>query len=369
MDQIIFIQTKFPSDFKAFQSLASRWNGYGELVQKEYGGVGIELFTTYPMTNIEEDLFQPNYIRKLPVEMFRENSLGRILAFGRYVKTSNKSVCLVCGDNQQSLLIAMFVKVRFRSRTRIHIQFHGDTYSFSVNKGIRGFVRACLSRIGIYLADSIRIVSEFQKEEISAISKSANSKLVLSPIPIDVSRISRNSVEKNVDLAFVGRLHPERGVTELIQIVQALLVKNPKLSVLIAGDGPLRPKLECELRQFIEKGSVRLTGFLDNNEILNLFGSTKALVSPAPLEGYGLTLREAILSGVQVIARTSKGAREAQESFPGRIDTYSDIFQAVDLIQNALVRVNPDIHPKYLQNQLRSDSEGLHRLIESWLRI
>jgi glycosyltransferase involved in cell wall biosynthesis len=283
------------------------------------------------------------------------------------IRQISSKVTLVCGDNQKSLLIGLCLKLFTGSKVRVQTQFHGDTYTFRFNKGLRGVTRVCLSRIGIISSDSIRIVSTFQIEEIASFAPKSHQKFVLAPIPIDVSRIATPLSIKSIDLTFIGRLHQERGIVELIQIIKLVKEAFPEVRIVIAGDGPMRPQIEKQLSYWIEGGDVMMRGFLSGKQILDLYSETKVLISTAPREGYGLTLREAALSQVLVIARYSKGACEAQYLYPEQIKTFSTLSEAFALVQESLNEKVSTATPSQINVQKKVDSEGLTRLINSWL--
>ena len=100
--------------------------------------------------------------------------------------------------------------------------------------------------------------------------------------------------------------------------------------------------------------------------MLDLYAKTKVLLSTAPREGYGLTLREAALSQVHVIARQSKGVIEAQRLYPQRIDSYSTTTEAVTLIRKALDQKVIDLERDEVVLQQELDSKSVGNLIYSW---
>jgi glycosyltransferase involved in cell wall biosynthesis len=367
MRQIIFIQWKLPSNSRALEDLTSRWNVYSELIRKEFEGPGIAIFTPSRLDGHDSQLLLSKKMHEPNLTKGRFFLFSRILAMKKFIRIYDGAFTLVCGDNQLSLLIALYLKFRTSQKVRIQIQFHGNTYSFFANRGLRGFLRVILSRIGIRKADSIRIVSRFQSEEILKISKIDSSKFVIAPIPIDMSRVATQNTIKKIDIVFIGRLHQERGVIELIKIIEELKVIRPEVTVVIAGEGQLRSQIELALEKWLRNGSIQVLGFVSGERILSIFESAKILISPAPLEGYGLTLREAVLSNVHVIARESKGAQDARKAFPKLIETYSEVSNAVALIEKRLVTLPPGIDRRNQAKQAREDSEGLLRLIKSWL--
>ena len=110
-----------------------------------------------------------------------------------------------------------------------------------------------------------------------------------------------------------------------------------------------------------------MRGYLSGNQIHDVYSETKVLISTAPREGYGLTLREAALSQVLVIARQSKGACEAQNSYPEQIKTFSTLNEAVTLVQESLNQKINSATSGQIDAQMQLDSESLIRLINSWL--
>lgn len=369
MKKIVFIQFKMPLESKAFQQVALRWEKYGEILQNQDGVGDVWLFTPHLHSENLKRLSESRHIKQFTSVESEHNLFNRLRALEVEIKKSGSRATLVCGDNQQSLLLGLFLKLKLRSLVGIQIQFHGDTYSFSVNRGLKGFFRVLLSRIGIIFADSIRIVSKFQENEIKSIWQKASNKFVLAPIPIEISKIAKFHSSNKYDLVFIGRLHSERGIDELVELIKNLKSIRPTTSIAIAGDGPLRTYIAEELSKWIDDSSVSLMGFLDGPRITNLYSETKVLVSTAPREGYGLTLREAILSNVQVIVRRSEGALEAKAAYPDGINTFTTIQQAVELI---LIKLDEDAqpwNPRLLENQIKSDQSAMKRLIGSWLTV
>lgn len=364
MYKVIFLQTKFPNNQLELLSLFKRWEMYGEILKKQSKSKGILLFSANGRRTGLRKVQNIQYVD--PVEV-HTNPLIRVLGLYSYIRKDDCRFTLVCGDNHKSFLIALCLKLFLGSKVLIQTQFHGDTYTFHFNKGFRGIIRVCLSRLGIHFSDSIRIVSSFQKDEIARFSPKSSQKFVIAPIPIDYSRIASPLMNKSIDISFVGRLHVERGIDELIEIIELIKQTYPELRIIIAGDGNLRQKIEDELARWIALGQVMMRGHLNSEKIHDLYSETKILISTAPREGYGLTLREAALSQVSVIARYSKGSLEAQSLYPNQIKTYSTVKEAIILIQESLNRNPISLAPNLIEKQKQLDSAGLTRLVNSWV--
>ena len=364
MRKVIFLHDKFPQNKPELLSLFSRWNKYGEAVHKNSSDDGIWLFTP---SSQRGEIFEEKFIKFFDSVEDNKKVLGRILALTQEIRQNSSKFTLVCGDTQKSLMIGIYLRFLFRSKVRIQTQFHGDIYSFRFNQGLKGTLRAFLSRLGIITSYSIRIVSKFQMDEIGAFAPKSKNKFVLAPIPIDNSRIAIPNKSRNTDLAFIGRLHQERGISELICIIESIKKALPETRVAIAGDGPLHKQIQKELSRWIKQGDIKLLGYLNPEQILNVYADAKILISTAPREGYGLTLREAALSQVMVVARYSKGACEAQDSYPLQIKTFSTLDEAVSLIQSSLYQNFGVANPSQIDAQIEIDSQGVTRLVRSWL--
>lgn len=367
MNRIFFLQSKFPANEAALFDLLGRWENYGKNVRLLSADSRISVialgrsndrispaFFTHKFESIE--LFDSSYI-----------SSHRVFPVISKMRRIPSGITLVCSDNQKSLLTALLLKIFVGTKLKIQIQFHGDTYSFRFNKGVRGFIRVVLSRLGILFSNSIRIVSNFQKEEIREIFPKALDRFVVAPIPMDYSRIAAPAADKTIDLAFIGRLHHERGISELINILKLTRTEYPGIKIAIAGDGPSRQLIENKLSYLIRDGSLSLLGHLSGESIQDLYSKSKVLISPAPREGYGLTIREAAMSGVYVIARLSKGSLDAQRSFPDSIKTYETTVDAVESILNAVKIQENYFNSVKIEMQKQIDSDATRGLVTSWL--
>ncbi len=367
MKKIIFLQSKLPTDIIALSQIANRWNSYGEFLQKQDGDAQLLIFTPKPLGTVIQEVLVSGFIKQFPFVEKKTKSFSRLNALRKQIQTDKSPVILVCGDNQVSLILALILRVFLGKLIRIQIQFHGDTYSFHSNKGIQGFARVILSRLGIAMADSIRVVSKFQFEEINGICKSAQKRIILAPIPIDFSRVAMTTKQIRFDVAFIGRFHSERGISDLVKIVKLLKLRRPDARIVIVGKGPLEKKIKREFLPWLKDSTISMPGFLPETEILDIYSSTRVLISTAPKEGYGLTLREAALSNVYVVARESKGSLETKELFPARIETFLTVDVAVAMIENQLGLPFHDKPIEEIAFQLKADEEGLNRLIKSWV--
>lgn len=109
-------------------------------------------------------------------------------------------------------------------------------------------------------------------------------------------------------LVCVGRLMPVKDHKSLIAAFPLLLRDFPGLRCVIAGDGPLKPTLEAQIRSLGLEDRIRLAGAWDG--VADLYAAASALVFPSLWEGLGLVALEALVSGCPVAASDIPAVRE-----------------------------------------------------------
>ena len=115
----------------------------------------------------------------------------------------------------------------------------------------------------------------------------------------------------------VSRLVPGKGHDELLRAFARLVSDDPSCHLLLAGDGPLRERLENVALRLSLQAHVRFLGTTD--QIGDLLGAADAFVSPSRSEGYGLALAEAMLAGLPVIAADIPATRALLDGEPAAL--------------------------------------------------
>ena len=106
----------------------------------------------------------------------------------------------------------------------------------------------------------------------------------------------------------VTRLREEKGNIYLIDAVPSILEKGIDMVLLIAGDGPLRERLEKRVRELGLEKVVRFLGFRsDVPALLSLFD---VQVIPSLTEGFPLCLAEAMAAENAIVATAVGGMKE-----------------------------------------------------------
>lgn len=108
-------------------------------------------------------------------------------------------------------------------------------------------------------------------------------------------------------IASVARMTKRKGVADLVQVASHLLQRRRDLLFLMVGEGPLKPVLERQVRSLGIASYFLFTGGVSRATVLHLLERANIFVSPSPREAFGISVLEAFLKRVPVVARSGTG--------------------------------------------------------------
>lgn len=140
-------------------------------------------------------------------------------------------------------------------------------------------------------------------------------------------------------ITFIARLSEEKRPLMFIKIAKRLLEKNKDVYFLIAGDGPLMPKVEAKVDD-----NFKLLGMVKESE--EIYAVSDMTINCSSLEGLALTSYESLAMNVPNISSDVGGQSELIDDSVGGIIHYNadadkelfnrEINEYVDKIQNVL---------------------------------
>lgn len=274
---------------------------------------------------------------------------------------------LIAGDPWFGFLSCLFLKFSHKFSPRIQVQVHGDLYTFSQCKSFSEILKVVFFNLEILAADSIRCVSDHQKSDLCKRFNFKQKRIFVAPIPINEIYYSASLNQDRKLIGFVGRLHPERGIAQMTEIILSLLEHFPKDEIHIVGDGPARSEMEATFRK-IEGAKVYFHGWLQPADLVSIFEKMEVMVSTAPSEGYGMALRESLVCGVPVVARNSSGIRQARLAFPREIGVFESVDEAVSEIKKIIATpISTSRVSEIRTYQKEIDGVHVRSLSESWI--
>jgi glycosyltransferase involved in cell wall biosynthesis len=157
------------------------------------------------------------------------------------------------------------------------------------------------------LADRIMVPSQFARRTFLARGFSPD-KVLQVPYGADVSFFSPGPKHDDVfRIVFVGAVCLRKGIPYLLEAVSRLKLPNSEL--VIAGN------VSADVEPILKRhaGTYRAVGSLGRAEVAALLRQGSVFVFPSLEEGLALALREALASGLPVIATPNSGAEDAIE--------------------------------------------------------
>jgi glycosyltransferase involved in cell wall biosynthesis len=277
---------------------------------------------------------------------------------------------LIAGDLKRGLIASLLLKSLYGFHLRIQASIHGIPFAFrdEDSRRIHDFIPWIYLRITLPFVDSIRIVSVHLRETMRESFGIPNAKVFIAPIPIIQKPDQLDKLKKPIHIGIIGRLHPERGIDELIRILSICLAEFPDTRVTFYGTGEMFNNVNKWKLENLQFQNISLKGHVAPSKLLEEWPQITHILSTAPSEGYGLTLREALLSGSVVIAKANQGTRELKNKFVSGIYLYAKEQDACEILIRILHGENnytycADAH--FLQEEI--DSSSMDLLAKSWM--
>lgn len=152
-------------------------------------------------------------------------------------------------------------------------------------------------------AHSIVVTTAMMRDSISKRLPEAASKLHVIPNFVETNRFVPMNLTAEVDLLFIGRLHPQKNLENLLAAIRPL-----EVTLRVIGSGPLEHDLRARFSDL--NGRVQWLGNLPNAELPAQINRARMFILPSHYEGHPKTLIEAMACGKATIGGRSPGIRE-----------------------------------------------------------
>lgn len=200
-------------------------------------------------------------------------------------------------------------------------------------------------------ADHIIVCSSAMAEEVERYFGVEPARITIIPNGIDGSRFAplraadltefraRYALPHQQIVFNVGRLVYEKGADLLIETVPAVLREAPDTRFVIAGKGPLLPRLERRVAELHIGSHVTLAGFLDDDDRDKLYVVADCCVFPSRYEPFGIVALESMAAGTPVIVTDVGGLGAVVQHEKTGLTALSE---NVDSLSLAIVRTLKD---------------------------
>lgn len=156
-----------------------------------------------------------------------------------------------------------------------------------------------------------KAVEDYVKENMPWVQKTW---VVHNGIDLLKAQSAEPLVPRNADRVRVGLLasfKEGKGHEDLIKAVSLLLKSDLPVELVLGGEGPLFPDMVALASELKISDRVNFMGFVPPEKVFGFWKSVDVACFPSYVEGFSMSVVEAMASGVPVVAYNYQGATEA----------------------------------------------------------
>jgi len=182
-----------------------------------------------------------------------------------------------------------------------------------MRRHLNGRARRWIERAVISRCDQVVVLSDFMRQRVMAVHGIPAERIVLIPGATDpdmfTAASNRMALRERLRLPAdrtilftVRNLVPRMGLDNLLDAMTVARTALRHCTLVIGGEGPLRPALEAGIVARGLHDSVRLAGFIPEADLVSYFQAADLVLMPSvQLEGFGLVTVEAMACGTPVL--------------------------------------------------------------------
>ncbi len=163
-------------------------------------------------------------------------------------------------------------------------------------------------------------------------------------------------LDKQWDLAFMGRLERMKSVDLFPEMLSLLKVNHPGLKMMMTGEGSLKDWLFNEFDEMGVSSMVDYQGVVETEDVPVLINKSRIFLYPSREEPFGLSIVEAMACGVPVITTDVFGPREIVRHNYDGIAVPPDDVKALAKAIESLLKDN-ELRERISVNALKSVQE------------
>ena len=308
-------------------------------------------------------------VRPGPINVYsqRGNILSRLFfAVSAYFEGSKHKSDFVEGCSFITYIPAFFVGKRLKAKkvATWHETWVGEWIK---NKGlITGIFGEVWERISIKQGwDEIVCVSDFTKQRL--IKKGVKCKrIIVVPNGIDLNKIRDIKVKKfeKPTICVVGRLTKQKNVDSIIRGVALIKKELPNVQLKVVGTGSEYESLKDLVKELDLGNNVEFLGFLPkHSDVIKTLKASHLYVSASELEGFGITVLEAMASKLPCLLSRIQAFEEVTQKKAEFFDSQEEFAKkAINLLKN---------RKRYINQINRQDNivkeYDWGRIIKKWL--
>lgn len=244
---------------------------------------------------------------------------GHLISFiyNAVIKAKRSDVVMLSHINLAT--VGLLIKL-YSPKTKVYLQAHGIEVWRELNP---------IKKLFLKKVDYILPVSAFTKQVLlDKHQVNGNKSLVLNNcidpyFKLNYNQQTRKKIRENLKLSSSNKIiftltrlssyEKYKGYDQVIKAISILKQSIPTICYIIAGkyDDSEYIRIQQLIREFNVTEQVKLTGYINDDDISTYFGIADVFVMPSKKEGFGIVFIEALACGLPVIAGNQDGSVDA----------------------------------------------------------
>ena len=144
-------------------------------------------------------------------------------------------------------------------------------------------------------ADYVYVTSEPDKKQFINEKRPAEKIVIIKGgVDLKIPNQVENQEKPEFDAVFLGRFHPQKGPSELVDMWREVCKRKPDAKLAMIGNGPLEQEVKDKVKKYGLEKNVILFGFMDGLEKIKIFKNSKIVLHPASYDSGGMAACEAM---------------------------------------------------------------------------
>jgi glycosyltransferase involved in cell wall biosynthesis len=179
-------------------------------------------------------------------------------------------------------------------------------------------------------------VSQLLRDQLVAEFPDHAGKVVVIPnvVPFERIPVRPRPVESPRRWLYLGSFQERKGVRHLLEAFAVCHLDDPTIELTMVGGGPQQSLLRERVTELGLEGAVRVEGPVGPDEVYDLYHAHDLLVHASRYETFGMTIIEALASGMAVLVTRCGGPEETLAGVEDRAGALVDVGDGViELVQ------------------------------------